>query len=70
MKKIRRWFDDRRRVVWTEPKLPPYVKINPDAADPDPDMGLQPGELSMGMVAHDFLLAEEDVDGDDAATAT
>lgn len=71
MKKIRRWLDDRRRVVWSEPKLPPYVKINPDAADPDPDMGLQPGELSMGMVAHDFLLAEEEgLDEDDAATHT
>ncbi len=63
MKRIRRWRDSRRKVVWSEPKLPPYVKINPDAAEPDPGGGLEPGELSMGLVAQEFLAtAEEPVD--------
>jgi hypothetical protein len=59
MLKIRRWLDKRQRVVWTEPKLPPYVKFNPNAADPDPDEGMQPGDLSMGPIAEEFLNASE-----------
>ena len=58
--RIRRWLDSKRRVVWTEPKLPPYVKINTEATDPDPDeLTLQPGDLSMRAVAEEFL-AEPD----------
>jgi hypothetical protein len=59
MRKIRRWLNSRREVVWTEPKLPPFVKINPDAADPDPDQGLQPGDLSMGAAAEEFLSTDD-----------
>ncbi len=35
------------------------MKINPDAADPGPDEGLQPGDLSMGAVAREFLKVDE-----------
>jgi hypothetical protein len=63
MLRIRRWWDARRKkVVWSEPQLPPYVKINPDAADPGPDEGLQPGDLSMGAAAQEFLKMDEGED--------
>jgi len=61
MLRIRRWWDARRKkVVWSEPQLPPYVKINPDATTPGPSEGLQPGDLSMGAVAREFLETDED----------
>ncbi|HEX6524629.1 MAG TPA: hypothetical protein VF070_32180 [Streptosporangiaceae bacterium] len=44
--------------MWSEPKLPPYVKINPDA-EPDPDISLEPGDLSMRAVTEEFLNMEE-----------
>ena len=50
----------RKKVVWSEPQLPPFVKINPDAAPPGPSEGLQPGDLSMGAAAEEFLKMEED----------
>ena len=32
MVRIRRWVvGKRKKVVWSEPQLPPYVKINPDS---------------------------------------
>ena len=52
----------RKKVVWSEPQLPPYVKINPDAAPPGPDEGLQPGDLSMGAAAVEFLETDEGED--------
>ena len=59
MVRIRRWVvGKRKKVVWSEPQLPPYVKINPDA-DPDPEVTLQPGELSMRAVTEEFLNADE-----------
>ena len=62
MIKIRRWVrGPRKKVVWSEPKLPPYVKINPDAP-PGLGEGLQPGDMSMGAVAEEFLMADEDED--------
>ena len=61
MRKIRRWLNSRREVVWSEPKLPPYVKINPDAT-PDPDVALEPGELSMRAVTEEFLNTEKEED--------
>lgn len=59
MSRIRRWIDSKRRVVWSEPKLPPYVKINPEA-DPDPVITQQPGDLSMRAVTEEFLEQEEE----------
>ena len=59
MLRIRRWVvGKRKKVVWSEPQLPPYVKINPDAG-PGLGEGLQPGDISMGAVAQEFLLADE-----------
>jgi hypothetical protein len=51
----------RKKVVWSEPQLPPYVKINPDS-EPGLDEGLQPGDLSMGMAAEEFLKMDEGED--------
>lgn len=51
---IKRWFTERRRVVWTEPALPKYVKINP-LSPPGAADGLQPGDFSMAKVAEEFL---------------
>ena len=48
----------RKKVVWSEPRLPPYVKINPDSS-PGLAEGLQPGDLSMGAVAQEFLKMDE-----------
>ena len=63
MIRIRRWVTGKgKKLVWSEPQLPPYVKINPDAADPGPDEGLQPGDLSMGAAARAFLDADADED--------
>ena len=52
----------RKKVVWSEPQLPPFVKINPDAAPPGPAEDLQPGDISMGMAAQEFLMTD---DGED-----
>ena len=63
MTRIRRWVTGKRkRVVWSEPQLPPYVKINPDAVAPGPGEGIQPGDLSMGAAAVEFLSMDEDED--------
>jgi hypothetical protein len=63
MTRIRRWVTGKRkRVVWSEPQLPPYVKINPDAAPPGPQEGIQPGDLSMGVAAVEFLSMDEGED--------
>ena len=59
MVKIRRWvIGQRKKVVWSEPKLPPYVKINPDSP-PGAGEGLQPGDMSLGAMAEEFLTADE-----------
>ena len=55
---IRRWIGRGRRVVWTEPELPKYVKINP-GSPPGAGEGLQPGDMSMLAVAEEFLEADE-----------
>lgn len=59
MVKIRRWVNRRRKVVWTEPELPKFVKINP-MSPPGAAEGLQPGDISMGMAAQEFLQTEDD----------
>jgi len=60
MLRIKRWLDSRRRIVWSEPKLPPYVKFNPHASDPDPAVGIQPGDISMFAITEEFLAADEE----------
>jgi hypothetical protein len=59
MVKIRRWVNRRRKVVWSEPELPKYVKINP-LSPPGAAEGLQPGDISMAMVAEEFLETKDD----------
>jgi hypothetical protein len=62
MIRIRRWVvGQRKKVVWSEPKLPPYVKINPNSP-PGRSEGLQPGDMSMGAVAEEFLNLDEGED--------
>ncbi|MCW2931186.1 MAG: hypothetical protein JWM19_2148 [Actinomycetia bacterium] len=61
MFRIRRWFGKRRQVIWSEPQLPPFVKINPNAVA-EPAAGLQPGDMTMGTMAQEFLaIPEEDL---------
>jgi hypothetical protein len=59
MVKIRRWVNRRRKVVWSEPELPKFVKINP-MSPPGAAEGLQPGDISMAMAAQEFLETDED----------
>jgi hypothetical protein len=62
MVRIRRWvLGKRRKVVWSEPQLPPYVKINPDSS-PGVGEGIEPGDISMGAVAEEFLRQDEGED--------
>jgi hypothetical protein len=67
MPRIKRWLIGRRQVIWSEPALPKYVKINPlsppGASGAD---GLQPGDMSMLSVAEEFL-ATEDPEEDEMA---
>jgi hypothetical protein len=63
MVRIRRWvFGKRKKVVWSEPQLPPYVKINPDSPPGAVEAGIQPGDLSMGAAAAEFLQMDEGED--------
>ena len=66
MPRIKQWLIGERQVIWSEPALPKYVKINPNsppgAAASD---GLQPGDMSMLSVAEEFL-AEPEEDDDTA----
>jgi hypothetical protein len=58
--RIRQWFGKRRQVVWAEPELPPFIKINPMAVGSTDD--LQPGDTTMAIMAREFLdLPDEDV---------
>jgi hypothetical protein len=59
MVRIRRWVDRRRRVVWTEPEVPKFVKINPNSP-PGAAEGLQPGDISMALAAEEFLEEEDE----------
>ena len=61
MRWLRRRLRIRRRgrVVWEEPGLPPYVKLNPEGVNPEPGE-LQPGDISMGAVAREFLETPEE----------
>jgi hypothetical protein len=60
MVRIRRWVTGKRgRIVWSEPKLPPWIKINPNGTPPGPHEGLQPGDISMAAAAVEFLSTDE-----------
>jgi hypothetical protein len=65
MVRIRRWVvGKRKKVIWSEPKLPPFIKINPEST-PGLGEGLQPGDLSMGAAAEEFLnMPEEEDEGE------
>jgi DNA polymerase III subunit delta len=58
MLKIRRWLNNRRKVVWSEPELPAFVKINPESP-PGAAEGLQPGDITMTKIAEQFLDTDE-----------
>ena len=66
MVRIRRWVvGKRKKVVWSEPQLPPFIKINPDSPPGLHEEGLQPGDLSMGVAAEEFLkLPDEEDEGE------
>ena len=59
MVKIRRWVNRRRKVVWEEPVVPPFVKINP-GSPPGAAEGLQPGDITMALAAEEFLEADDE----------
>jgi hypothetical protein len=57
--RIRRWFSGKSKtVIWEEPALPEFVKINP-LSPPGAAEGLQPGDITMAASAKEFLEAEE-----------
>ena len=59
MMRIRRWISGKRKtVVWEEPALPKFVKINP-LSPPGAAHGMQPGDMTMGATAQEFLEAKE-----------
>ena len=58
MGKIKRWLD-KQQLVWSEPALPKYIKINPNSP-PGAAEGLQPGDMSMLKVAEEFLEEQEE----------
>jgi hypothetical protein len=59
MLRIRRWFGKRRQVIRAEPELPPFIKINPMAAAVPTDT-IQPGDITMGIMAREFLDVEDE----------
>jgi hypothetical protein len=64
MLRIRRWFGKRRQVIWAEPQLPPFVKVNPMATDENSAYPVQPGDITMGIMAREFL--DDNVEEDQA----
>jgi hypothetical protein len=66
MVRIRRWVTGKRKkTVWSEPQLPPFIKINPDSP-PGLGGGLQPGDMSMGAAAAELLEMDEGEDEPEA----
>jgi hypothetical protein len=59
MIRIRRWVNRRRKVIWEEPAIPPFIKINP-GSPPGAAEGLQPGDITMARAAEEFLEMEEE----------
>lgn len=58
MVRIRRWVNRRRKVIWSEPEVPKFVKINP-MSPPGAAEGLQPGDISMAREVEQFLETDE-----------
>ena len=56
--RIRQCFGKRRQVIWAEPELPPFIKVNPMAVGSTE--GLQPGDITMAIMARDFLDLPDD----------
>jgi hypothetical protein len=59
MGNIKRWLLDKQQVIWSEPALPKYVKINP-LSPPGAAEGVQPGDFSMLKIAEEFLEKDEE----------
>jgi hypothetical protein len=57
MLRVRRWFGKKRQVIWAEPELPSFIKINPAAVPSDSQ---QPGDITMGLMAREFLDVQEE----------
>ncbi|HEY6493856.1 MAG TPA: hypothetical protein VIZ43_11310 [Trebonia sp.] len=60
MLRIRQWFGKKRQVIWDEPELPPYIKVNPAAVPTDIP---QPGDITMGLMAREFLATPDESAG-------
>jgi hypothetical protein len=58
MVRIRRWLNRRNKVIWSEPEVPKFVKINP-MSPPGAAHGLQPGDITMAREVEEFLEADE-----------
>ena len=66
MIRIRRWVLARqRKVVWSEPQMPPYVKLNPHSPAGSGQGMVQPGDISMAAVIEEFLREDLDEDEDE-----
>jgi hypothetical protein len=59
MLRVRQWFGKRRQVIWAEPELPPFIKINPMATATPTDT-IQPGDITMGLMAREFLATPDE----------
>jgi hypothetical protein len=59
MLRIRRWVNRRRQVVWTEPAVPKFIKVNP-SSPPGQAEGLQPGDITLALAVEEFLEAEDE----------
>jgi hypothetical protein len=59
MLRVRQWFGKRRQVIWAEPELPPFIKINP-MATAGPTDTIQPGDITMGLMAREFLATPDE----------
>src|SRR5690242_19067513 len=60
MVRIRRWvIGKRKKVVWSEPQLPPFVKINPENPPGANEQGLQPGDIPMPPATEEFRNLDE-----------
>jgi hypothetical protein len=59
MGQFMQWLTGKGTVIWSEPGLPKYVKINPLSPSGAAE-GLQPGEISMLRIAEEFLAEDEE----------